>query len=317
MLDPLITIPGRKRLTPSGWHVFNAVCCHHRGHNPDRRQRAGVKFSDTGNWSYSCFNCGFKCGLHVGKHFSTNLKQLLLWAGVDSGEIERLSFQSFSQRTGIDQYLRKKEVAPQVFKEVELPGGARPLDPDRDVLHIEYLRGRGLSSGAYPFYVVDGESRVRLIIPYYWRGKVVGNTSRYYDGRHPKYVSESQRGYVFNIDRQMADWSVCILVEGQFDAISIDGCSCMGSTITDEQAATLRGLNRKIIYVPDRDKTGLDACSRALELGYSVSIPEWGPGIKDVNDAVCKYGKLPTLLSILEAQSTSRVVVELKRKKLL
>lgn len=316
MLDILSIVPGKKRRTSSGWHVFNAVCCHHRGHNADKRQRAGIKFHDGSDWAYSCFNCGYRCGFNLGKQFSANTKQLLAWCGVDRDQIDRWSFESFSQRSGLDLWIQKKEVKLPTFNPTDLPDGARPIDPAKDAVHIEYLAKRGLTHDSYPYHVVDGESRTRIIIPYFYGGKIVGNTSRYYDGRHPKYISDGQRGYVFNIDGQAPDWSACILVEGQFDAISIGGCAVMTNNISDEQAQVLKELQRKIIFVPDRDKSGMTACERALELGYSVSIPNWSSSIKDVNDAVSKYGRLPTLLSILAGQTTSRIVVEMKRKKL-
>jgi hypothetical protein len=68
--------------------------------------------------------------------------------------------------------------------------------------------------------------------------------------------------------------------------------------------------------VPDQDKTGLKICDRALDLGFEVSLPNWHDGVKDANDAVIKYGKLPTLLSILEAASNSKIKVEMMRKKI-
>lgn len=315
MLDILSIISGKKRHTSSGWHVFNAVCCHNRGHNPDKKQRAGIKFSDANSWSYHCFNCGFKCGFQLGKQFTLNLKQLLRWCNIDQDQIDKWSFESFSQRTGIDGLIQRKEIRIPEFDIVELPPGARPLDPAIDTIHIEYLARRGLDSASYTFYVVDDEIRQRIIIPYYHKGRLVGYTSRYYDGRHPKYVSNGQRGYVFNIDDQHPDWNICILVEGQFDAISIGGCASMTNDIGDEQAELLKTLHRQIIFVPDRDKAGMGACTRALELGYNVSIPEWCSSVKDVNDAVLRYGRLPTLLSIIEAQTSSRIIVEMKRKK--
>ena len=55
---------------------------------------------------------------------------------------------------------------------------------------------------------------------------------------------------------------------------------------------------------------------RALELGYHVSLPEWGNGVKDVNDAVVKYGKLSTLLSILEHATMSKIKIELRKKQI-
>ena len=78
----------------------------------------------------------------------------------------------------------------------------------------------------------------------------------------------------------------------------------------------LKNLNKQIIVVPDRDKTGLKICDRALELGYSVSLPNWESDIKDVNDAVVRYGKLPTLLSILQSATMSKIKIEIQRKKI-
>lgn len=316
MLDILATIPRKKRNTGSGWIVFDGVCCQHRGHSADKRSRAGIKFSDNQSWSYHCFNCQFKCGFALGKHFSPNLKSLLTWCGVDQDQIDRMSFESFSQRSFVDLYRQQQVIYMPAFKQTKLPNGSRLLDPTTDTLHVEYLKKRGLTHEDYTFYVNDNDIRKRLIIPYYYNGKIVGNTSRYYDNRHPKYVSEQQRGYVFNIDNQKPDYEACILVEGQFDAISIGGCAFMSNMIGDEQSQLLRKLHRKIIFVPDRDKTGMGVCDRALELGFQVSIPKWEDGIKDVNDAVCKYGKLPTLLSILQNATSSKIIVEMNRKKL-
>jgi DNA primase len=78
----------------------------------------------------------------------------------------------------------------------------------------------------------------------------------------------------------------------------------------------LRNLNKTIIVVPDQDKTGLAICDQALELGFQVSLPDWEPDVKDVNDAVVKYGRLPTLLSILQAATNSKIKIQIARTKL-
>ena len=49
---------------------------------------------------------------------------------------------------------------------------------------------------------------------------------------------------------------------------------------------------------------------------WAVSIPEWPDGIKDVNDAVIRLGRLGTLLIILEAKETSKIKIELRKKQL-
>ena len=109
---------------------------------------------------------------------------------------------------------------------------------------------------------------------------------------------------------------MCILTEGIFDALAIDGVAVMHDDISNEQAQLLSTLNKSIIVVPDQDKTGLKMCDRALELGYQVSLPDWDKEVKDVNDAVVKYGKLPTLLSILQSATNSKIKIELQRKKI-
>ena len=39
-------------------------------------------------------------------------------------------------------------------------------------------------------------------------------------------------------------------------------------------------------------------------------------GVKDVNDAVIRYGKVPTLLSILQCATNSKIKVEMRRKQI-
>lgn len=105
-------------------------------------------------------------------------------------------------------------------------------------------------------------------------------------------------------------------MEGLFDALSINGLAVMHSTISDAQARLIRNLGKEIIVVPDQDKAGIELVDRALELGWPVSIPDWGEGIKDVNDAVVKYGKFVTLLMIMQARETSKIKIELRKKQL-
>jgi len=319
MFDILSIIPGKRKLTGSGWHSFNAVCCHHRGHKADRRSRGGIKFDGTTNWSFHCFNCGFKCGFRLGTPIGKNTKQLLIWCGIDEVQINKWSMESIQQKDFVDLSPKKKEKKIK-FKEHELPD-AELLDQNNELhkVYIEYLQARGISSSEYPFMITPndtGRMGNRIIIPYTYKNKIVGHTSRFLDNKIPKYINEQQPGYVFGYDFQKPDQTVCILVEGIFDALSLGACALTHNTINDDQAELLAQLNRKIIFVPDRDKTGLATCDRALELGYSVSIPNWGDDVKDVNDAVVKYGRLPTLLSILQSATMNKIKIEIQRNKI-
>ncbi len=324
MFDISSLIPGRKKQTQSGWISFNAVCCGHRGHKADRRLRGGIKYDGQVNWMYHCFNCGFSCGFTMGKSISNKTRQLLSWCGIDSDQIGRWNLESLQNKDLLD-FTQQRKVNNIKFKTMELPEDSEDLnleDP-RHFKYIEYLEKRSIHYDSYPFKVTPegtgmfgSRNEHRVIIPYFYKSKIVGYTSRYFDNKTPKYLNHQQPGYVFNIDKQNIDRQVCIVTEGIFDALAIDGVAVMHDDISSEQAQLLASLNRRIIVVPDFDKTGLNMIDRALELGYSVSLPNWGPGIKDVNDAVMKYGKLPTLLAILQSATMSKIKLEMRKKQI-
>jgi DNA primase len=121
---------------------------------------------------------------------------------------------------------------------------------------------------------------------------------------------------VFGTDLQHESWTQAIVVEGIFDALSIGGLAVMHNTVSDAQARLIRSLGKEITVVPDQDKAGLELIDRAVELGWAVSIPDWPDHIKDVNDAVIEYGRLGTLLTIMQARETSKIKIELRKKQL-
>ena len=319
MFDILQVVPGKKKTTQSGWHSFNAVCCHYRGHKADRRSRGGIKF-DNDNWSYHCFNCGFKCTFTLGRTLTRNTRQLLSYCGMDKDDINKYSLESLQHKDLLDFAKAKREKKKIKFKEMHLPD-AELIDETnlKHQIYVSYLHKRKIRINDYPFMCTpdaEGRQANRVIIPYTFENKIVGHTSRYLDDRTPKFINEQQQGYVFGYDLQKPEYEVCIVTEGIFDALSINGCALTHNTISEDQAEILKNLNKKIIVVPDQDKTGLQICDRALDLGFYVSIPEWENDVKDVNDSVVKYGKLATLLSILQTATNSKIKIEIKRKQL-
>jgi DNA primase len=156
-----------------------------------------------------------------------------------------------------------------------------------------------------------------VVIPFTYDNKIVGYTCRFLDDRQPKFISDSQPGYVFGVDLQPADWQHVIVTEGIFDALSIGGVAVMHNTISDAQVRLIRSLDKQITVVPDQDQAGVELIDRALELGWAVSIPNWPEGCKDVNDAVIELGRLGALLTIMQSRETSRIKIELRKKWLL
>lgn len=320
MFDISSLIPGRKKQTGSGWISFNAICCGHRGHKPDKRMRGGVKYDGPNNWLYHCFNCGFSCGFTLGKSIAPKTRSLLSWCGIDNDQIGRWNLESLQNKDLLD-FTQQHKITNIKFKQKSLPDGFELLDVNNasHEKYVTYLQQRKVDLSKYEFYV-NPTAQLRMqngvVVPYFYKDKIVGNTTRFMDNRIPKYLNDQQPGYVFNIDKQKPEHSVCIVTEGIFDALAIDGVAVMHDDISPEQAQLLANLNRRIIVVPDFDATGLKMIDRALELGYSVSLPNWGPGVKDVNDSVVKYGKLPTLLAILQSATVSKIKLELRKKQI-
>jgi DNA primase len=143
----------------------------------------------------------------------------------------------------------------------------------------------------------------------------VGYTARAINDAKPKFISEQQPGYVFNLDRQTHDREFVIVCEGPFDALSIDACALLGAEVKDSQNWLLKQLGKEIVLVPDRDHEGPRTVEQALEYGWSVSMPDWPEGVKDVNDAVRKLGQLATLWMIVTAKESNTLKIQLRAKK--
>lgn len=325
MLDILQYLPLRRKQTASGWVSFNAPCCSHRGESADRRQRGGIKITDQ-NWSYHCFNCGFTASFIMGRSLSFRSRQLLEWLEVPSQEIERVTLESLRHRSvqGILDDRQRTENALQGirFEDRDCPyvDLITPEHPEQ----WQYLRERCVPED-YPCMlpvVYDRRGlagvlgRTAVVIPFTYDNRMVGHTIRFMDDRRPKYIHDTQPGYVFGTDLQHPDWQHVIVTEGVFDALSISGLAVLHAEISDTQARVIRSLGRDITVVPDQDPAGMRLVDRALELGWAVSMPNWPAGCKDVNDAVKHMGQLATLITIMQARETSRVKIELKRKQL-
>ena len=182
---------------------------------------------------------------------------------------------------------------------------------------VEYLLSRGMEWEWYNWHWSTAPGyRDRLLIPFYQDGKIVGYTGRKVTEGKPKYLTDSQSGYVFNLDRQTRDRAYVIVVEGQFDAIAVDGVAIMTNEPNDTQVARINALGREVICVPDRDRPGSKMLKHAIKNEWSVSLPPWGDDLKDVADAVKKYGRLYVLATILHYRVSGEIKINLIKKKL-
>jgi hypothetical protein len=311
-------LPAKRKVTPSGWVSFNAVCCHHNGTSADNRQRGGIMVNE--GVSYHCFNCGFKASWQPGRKVSVKLKKLMQWLGVADDAITKCSLEAMRIEED-STYQGERSLIP-VFIDKALPLGAKPIkewiiDPPAELIPVlEYMASRNLYVDDYKWYWTDEEGfQNRLIVPFYYQHRIVGYTARKVTAGKPKYISEQQPGYVFNLDNQSYDRKYVIVTEGPIDAICIDGVAVMSAEIGPAQSPQISQLQREVIVLADRDDAGVKLVEQALELGWSVAFPEWEEGIKDVNDAVKRYGRLYTLYSIINSKESNNLKIQLKLRK--
>ena len=315
----LTYLPPKRKTTPSGWTSFNAPCCHHNGTTVDTRSRGGL-ISNPDGVSYHCFNCGYKASWQQGRNLSVKMRKLLQWLNAPDDVINKLALTIMQENEGVQVTQQLVEV-PQ-FNTVPLPNDAIKVSDITDFdkhssAIIEYMASRRLQVEDTDYYWSPSLGyRDRLIIPFYYENRIVGWTARTVtSGKKPKYLSEQQPGYVFNLDEQRPQKVFAIVCEGPIDALYIDGVALLGSEAKDQQSLLINRLNKDVIVVPDRDQAGSKLVEQAIDLGWGVSMPNWQNDITDIGEAVQRYGRIFTLHSIASCAETSPLKIRLGAKK--
>ncbi len=335
----LSILPSKRRRSQSGWLSFNAVCCHHNGDSPDTRGRGGCITNPDGGVSYHCFNCQFKTSYQPGRPLSFKFRKLLNWLGADPTEVKRLVIEAIRVKELIRPEDIREPAEEVVFEARSLPQEAQSFlalaefyklaeyqsTPKLFTDAVHYSLDRKIDTIKYDLYwtpEIEHKLNHRVIVPFVYKGAIVGYTARAtVDGIKPKYHSNHPANFVFNMDRQLPTSKFVLVVEGPFDAMSVDGVSVQTNEISEQQAEIIEGLGREVIYVPDFDQhlnkqgrpvwPGLAAVEQAIEYGWSVSFPVWRETCKDVNAAVIKYGKLFVIKAILEGKESNSLKIKL------
>jgi hypothetical protein len=321
-------LPPRIKTSPSGWTSFNAPCCHHRGHKPDTRKRAGVRFDGNGV-IYNCFNCKFTTGWQPGSPFGEKMKTLCRWLGSNEDIIKEMIFESI--KTESEEY-RPEEYRPILdFTDKQLPENSKTLFEwsnssyldlsDSLIQHltevIQYVIDRGFDPCDKNFYWSSASGyENRVIIPFRWQGRIVGSTARKITDGKPKYLSDQHPNFVFNFDNQDEKQKYILACEGPFDALAIDGVALLTNDISDQQAKIINSIGRPVIVIPDQDRAGLVLFDRAAELDWAVAVPNWDDSVKDCAEAVQKYGKLFVLVDAIKTAQRGTIKINMAKKNL-
>ena len=311
-------LPAKRKTTPSGWTSFNAPCCVHNNENADTRGRGGVIYEGD-LVSYHCFNCGFKASWQPGRNLSYKFKKLLEWMNAPDADITKLALDVMRENEGVE--VQQHRVEMPTFGTVHLPeDSVRISDIENFDKHstsvVEYMAARNLNLDDTDYYWSPQLGyRDRIIIPFYYEGRIVGYTARTVGESKPKYLTDSQPGFVYGLDEQREKKTFTLVCEGPIDALHIEGCALTGSDIGDAQALLLNKLGKDIYVVPDRDKAGSKLVEQAIDRGWGVSLPDWDTDINDIGECVQRHGRLYTLYNIVAAAETSPLKIRLKAKK--
>lgn len=316
---------GKLKPASKGYMTRNCMLCHARGYGQDKRRRFGIKFEHNSIIAH-CFNCGFSCSYVEGNDLLPPFKFLLKHLGADKTFIKHIEFEIYKLKNGLAIESESQSIEEKIRKLFskwvtgELPIQSKTLLQyidegynDADFLQVvEYAISRKIYD-LDKFYWSPAKSfqlNNRLIIPYYYRDKVVGFTARLAfnlpDKSVPKYYQLSPEDFVYNLDAQNT-WTrkYVIVTEGVLDAWAVDGVSTLGE-INQYKCEIINRLQKVVIVCPDRDKKGGDLVSAAISNNWAVSFPGWDYNIKDAAQASEKYGRLLTTQSIIESAVFSK-----------
>lgn len=322
-------LPPNRKQTSGGWVSFNCPCCVKQGEpRPDRKKRGGIHIEGD-LISYHCFNCGFTASHRSGRLLGSKFSLLLEYLGVPDSEIKRIQLECIREKELADgpiAYVKKsnKTSIPK-FDTVKLPTGAKPLieliesdDPPEQAINVaKYLYDRGIYDYISNVYWSPKPGfKTRAIFPFFQSGNIVGYTARSTtDNVTSKYLMQVGEDFVYGIDRVTErDRKYLILTEGVIDAELVNGVAVLSNEISNKQAEYVKLFKGEVIVCPDRDEAGKKLAKQAIEYGWSVSFPNWQDDIKDVADAVNRYGKLYTIKSIIDGRVSNPTKIEVKLK---
>jgi len=299
--------------SPKGFYPLKCPVCN------DTKTRAGFKFDDPfGSIGYNCFRgtCTHKFRWLEGP-VTENMEKLFESAGIPRQDYNHLVtiFRDDNHNPENEENIIRIKVP----EEVELPRGSKllmnsdPNDP-RTKWAVDFLLSKGIDPLDIPFYLCntppkkgDLDFRNRIIIPFYYHGKLIFYQGRWYNPniKQPKAKYLNCRGaereqlfYNMNeLDRETP--APLLVVEGVFDAEKIGAVSALSNIITEEQIFRLKRCPRRIIIVPDYDKAGYKTVEQANENGFEVSFPDWG-SLNDLGEAIEKYGKFKVAGMVIE-----------------
>lgn len=301
----------------NGWNpVYCAVC---GDGSRTKGPRGGWKF-DGETAGYNCFNCGIHGSFTPEEEYpmSKDMKEILLAFGIPKREYAKILFRiretdpSFKPREKtendnlMEQLLAKKIQMPDYLVDLK-----DALDSNVGKKALAMLEDKGVDYKDYPFFVSFGKTESknptekanakitinRLIIPIYFKNDLLMLQARDLTGKNKnKYINIGSAGTtLFGLDRLKKNHKYIMVVESFWDAYHLQGVSVITNNISSFQIKLLNSLEKPKIVVPDRMGDYNTLALRGIKEGWGLSAPNNFRNLKDVTEAVQKYGKMYAL----------------------
>lgn len=319
----LSVLPPETKQRNNKWRFFNCPCCFH-SEMPDHKKRGNILFEgDT--IIYQCFNCKYKWFWKIGYGMSKSMYNFFKDLNLSDNDFNNLrqliqEYIDTETTTTSQPIVKKREIRP-------LPSNCKCIQESlykgdksktlQTITNYIYQRNARLLEWT-PLYWA--ENQYSFIIPCKEYGEIVGYSLRSInDDSKSKYIHYIPHGFIYNYDNLMSDRKYEILVEGQCDALALNGIAYLSSTFTPERLKRLLPFtnDKELIICPDRDKAGQKIVDQIINenLPFSVSFPNWIKGIKDPEEAVKKYGRLYTIYDILNSKESNKDLIKMKAMK--
>lgn len=316
-------LPLNKKKRNNGWIYFNCPVCF-LTENPDTKHRGNIIFNDD-SCSYNCFNCKYHWNFHLGQYMSKNMITFFknCCSAKDLNDLllmVREYNESNTSQTIDKPIIKKREIRqiPSEYKSIQQSlynnDKSKTL---QSVVQYLYQRNPRLLEWSELYWA---ENRNNFLIPCKEYGEIVGYSLRSLnDDSASKYLHYIPQGYVFNYDNLLKERKYEILVEGQLDALAINGVAYLSSTLTPDRLKRIQSFanDKELIICPDRDNAGKKIVQQVLDenLPFSIAFPNWIKGIKDCEEAVQKYGRLYTIYSIIASKESNKDLIKMKSMK--
>jgi hypothetical protein len=248
--------------------------------------------------------------------------------GASDDTVKQMVFEAL--KTESPEYEHKVEEPKLTFEPKALPEGSLSLKEwagmvddlpeeykEKFIGVLGYIVDRGYDPYDGNFYWSPGDGYSdRVLIPFTYQGKIVGNTARKITDGRPKYLSDQHPHFVFNVDAQLESHKYVFVTEGPFDALAIGGVALLTNDVAEQQERIINSLGSEVIVIPDQDEAGLVLIKRAIECDWAVAFPNWDSDVKDVADAVQRYGRLFVTVDAIKTAQKGEIKLTMALKQL-